>query len=168
MFYWELYDKNLNKTNIMIKEGEDIPKTLYHYTVNTWIINSKKELLLCKNSLNPSLYYPGFWCGISGNVLKGEKPIDTCLRSIYSNIGINISKKNIKKLDTRLRDPYQYIYETYLVIEDINIDDIRYNNSNISDVKWVDMVELNNMIENGEIAYVLISRIKEYIFPLMK
>ena len=167
MQYWELYDKDLNKTNIVIEEGDDIPKELYHYTVNIWIINSKKEILLVKNSLNPSLYYPGFWCSINDNVLKGEKPIDACLRSVYSNIGIKINKTNIKKLDTCLRDPYQYIYETYIITEDINIDDVKYRKLNISDVKWVDKVELNNMIENGEIAYVLIPRIKQYIFPLI-
>ena len=34
--------------------------------------------------------------------------------------------------------------------------------------KWIDLKELYNMIENGEISWVLISRIEEYVIPLMK
>ena len=37
-------------------------------------------------------------------------------------IGIKISNFDIKKIDTKLRDPYHYIYETYIVNKDIDME----------------------------------------------
>ena len=94
--------------------------------------------------------------------------MDTCIKTIYSKIGINVSISDIEKIDTRLRDPYHYIYETYIVNKDIDLNQICFIDNMAVQAKWVDLKELYNMIENGEISWVLISRIEEYVIPLMK
>ena len=43
---WDLYDKNYNITDMSIDSTETIPKGLYHLTVNIWIVNSNKQVLL--------------------------------------------------------------------------------------------------------------------------
>ena len=113
MSKWDLYDKNFNNTGIIINDTDEIPEDKYHYSINIWTLNSKKQLLLIRNTLNYNIHYPGFWNSINGNVLSGDTPIDTCIKSINSKIGIKISDVELKKVDTRLRDPYHYIYETY-------------------------------------------------------
>ena len=168
MSKWDLYDKEFNNTGIVIDETEEIPDGKYHYSVNIWILNSNKELLLVRNTLNYNIHYPGFWNSINGNVLSGEKPIDTCIKAIKSKIGIKVSKDDLNKVDTKLRDPYHYIYETYIVNKDININEICFVDGKAVQAKWIDLNELYNMIENGEIAWVLIPRIEEYVIPLMK
>ena len=165
---WDLYDSNLNKTDIIIDENGEIPDGLYHYSVNIWILNSKKQLLLIRNTLNYNKHYPGFWNSINGNVLSNENVLDTCIKSINSKIGINISKEELKKIDTKLRDPYHYIYETYIVNKDIDLSIIQFIDNTAVQAKWIDLNELYNMIENGEIAWVLIPRIEEYVIPIMK
>ena len=142
MSKWDLYDEKFNNTGIVIDDTAEIPDGKYHYSINAWILNSKKQLLLIRNTLNYNIHYPGFWSSINGNVLSGESPIDTCIKTIKAKIGIDVSKDEIQKVDTRLRDPYHYIYETYIINKEIN--------------------------ENGEIAWVLIQRIEEYVIPLMK
>jgi len=168
MSKWNLYDKNFNNTGIIINDTDEIPEDKYHYSVNIWILNSKKQLLLVRNTLNYNIHYPGFWNSINGNVLSGDTPIDTCIKSINSKIGIKISDVELKKVDTRLRDPYHYIYETYILYKDIDLNKICFNDNTAVQAKWIDLKELYNMIENGEIAWVLIPRIEEYIIPLMK
>ena len=168
MSKWNLYDKNFNNTGIIINDTDEIPEDKYHYSVNIWILNSKKQLLLVRNTLNYNIHYPGFWNSINGNVLSGDTPIDTCIKSINSKIGIKISNVELKKVDTRLRDPYHYIYETYILYKDINLNKICFNDNTAVQAKWIDLKELYNMIENGEIAWVLIPRIEEYVIPLMK
>ena len=155
MSKWDLYDNKFNNIGIVINDTDEIPDGMYHYSINTWILNSKQQLLLIRNTLNYNIHYPGFWNSINGNVLSGESPKDTCIRAINSKIGIRISNSDIKKIDTKLRDPYHYIYETYI------------DNTAVQ-AKWIDLKELYNMIENGEIAWVLIPRIEEYVIPLMK
>lgn len=168
MSKWNLYDKNFNNTGIIINDTDEIPEDKYHYSVNIWILNSKKQLLLVRNTLNYNIHYPGFWNSINGNVLSGDTPIDTCIKSINSKIGIKISDVELKKVDTRLRDPYHYIYETYILYKDIDLNKICFNDNTAVQAKWIDIKELYNMIENGEIAWVLIPRIEEYVIPLMK
>ena len=168
MSKWNLYDKNFNNTGIIINDTDEIPEDKYHYSVNIWILNSKKQLFLVRNTLNYNIHYPGFWNSINGNVLSGDTPIDTCIKSINSKIGIKISDVELKKVDTRLRDPYHYIYETYILYKDIDLNKICFNDNTAVQAKWIDLKELYNMIENGEIAWVLIPRIEEYVIPLMK
>ena len=164
----DLYDKNFNNTGIIINDTDEIPEDKYHYSINIWTLNSKKQLLLIRNTLNYNIHYPGFWNSINGNVLSGDTPIDTCIKSINSKIGIKISDVELKKVDTRLRDPYHYIYETYILYKDIDLNKICFNDNTAVQAKWIDLKELYNMIENGEIAWVLIPRIEEYVIPLMK
>lgn len=168
MSKWDLYDKNFNNTGIIINDTDEIPEDKYHYSINIWTLNSKKQLLLIRNTLNYNIHYPGFWNSINGNVLSGDTPIDTCIKSIDSKIGIKISDVELKKVDTRLRDPYHYIYETYILYKDIDLNKICFNDNTAVQAKWIDLKELYNMIENGEIAWVLIPRIEEYVIPLMK
>lgn len=168
MSKWDLYDKNFNNTGIIVNDTDEIPEDKYHYSINIWTLNSKKQLLLIRNTLNYNIHYPGFWNSINGNVLSGDTPIDTCIKSINSKIGIKISDVELKKVDTRLRDPYHYIYETYILYKDIDLNKICFNDNTAVQAKWIDLKELYNMIENGEIAWVLIPRIEEYVIPLMK
>ena len=168
MSKWDLYDDKFNNTGIIVDEIDEIPDGKYHYSINAWILNSKKQLLLIRNTLNYNIHYPGFWSSINGNVLSGENPVDTCIKTIYSKIGLNVSISDIVKIDTRLRDPYHYIYETYIVNKDIDLNQICFIDNMAVQAKWIDLKELYNMIENGEISWVLISRIEEYVIPLMK
>lgn len=168
MSKWDLYDENFNNTGIIINDTDEIPDGKYHYSINVWILNSNKQLLLIRNTLNYNIHYPGFWSSINGNVLSGEEPIDTGIKTIYSKIGIKISSSEMRKVDTKLRDPYHYIYETYIVNKDINLNEVCFVDNTAVQAKWIDLKELYNMIENGEIAWVLIPRIEEYVIPLMK
>ena len=149
---WDLYNHEFNNTGIVINSTDEIPNGMYHYTINVWLLNSKKQLLLIRNTLNYNIYYPGFWSNINGNVLSGEKSIETCIKTIYSKIGIQILESDL----------------TYVVDRDIDLNDIHFIDNSSVQAKWVDLKELYNMIENGEIAWVLVPRIEEYIIPLME
>ena len=151
MSKWDLYDDKFNNTGIIINDTDEIPDGNYHYSINAWILNSKKQLFLIRNPLNYNMHYPGFRSSINGNVLSGDLPIDTCVETINSKIGIEVSKSDIKKIDTKLRDPYHYIYETYIINKDIDLNEICFVDNTAVQAKWVDLKELYNMIENGEI-----------------
>lgn len=168
MSKWDLYDKNFKNTGIVIDEIDEIPDGKYHYSVNVWIINSKNQVLLIRNTLNHNIHYPGFWNSINGNVISTKLPIDACVKAVHDKIGLDYRNEDFIKIDTKLRDPYHYIYETYIVKKDINLNEIEFIDNTAVQAKWVDLNELYNMIENGEIAWVLIPRIEEYVIPEMK
>lgn len=168
MAKWDLYDKNFKKTSEVIDAHDEIEDGKYHFSVNLYIINSKKQLLLIRKSLNYNLHYPGFWNIINGNVISGESIDEACRNAVFSKIGINIQSNEFNKIDTKLRDPYHYIYETYVIYKDIDLKTIKFIDNIYVQAKWVDLQELYDMISNGEIAWVLVPRIEEYIVKLMK
>ena len=43
MEYWDLYDKERNKLNKIVKRGDKLQDDEYHIVINAWIRNSKNE-----------------------------------------------------------------------------------------------------------------------------
>lgn len=164
---WDLYNDKFQKTDKTILETENIPDGFYHYTLNIWIINNRKEILLFRNRLNNKLYYPGFWGCIDENVLFNETPIESCNRAVQYRFNNSLEFIEIDKIDTKIRNPYHYIYETYIIKTDmIEIRNIKFDKQ-YSQAKWVDKNELKNMIDNGEISQVIIPRIEKYVYPII-
>lgn len=167
---WDLYDSKFNKTGNIISEKnvDNIQDGLYHLTVNVWIFNSKKQILLLKKAMNYDLIYPGYWTGLNGNVLSGMNAIETVYKTVYEKIGIDTKQDKFIELGKDLRNPYHYIYNTFALFKNVELNSISLNEKYFSKAKWVDSVELENMISNGEIEYSLISRIEQYVMPILK
>lgn len=171
MTMWDLYDCNFKKTNKIYQEAnsDNIPDGLYHLTVNLWIINSKNEILMLKKALNFDLRYPGYWTSINGNVLAGDDSYNTIKSTVLKKIGIKLATdEKIIKLGENLRDPYHYIYETFVICKDLNLESLTIDEKYYSKVKWIKNDELRDMINNGEIEFPLIERIERYIFPFLQ
>ncbi len=164
---WDLYDKDLNIVK-SINEDESIPNDLYHLTINIWIINSKKQVLLLKKAINYDLRYPGCWTGLNGNVLESNTSLDTIPLVIKDKLNLDIELSNIKEVGLDFRDPHNYIYNTFIINEDIKEKKLVLNEEQYTKCKYVDYDELINMINNGEIEYPLIERIEKYLLPELK
>lgn len=69
MEYWDLYDKDKNKLNKIVKRGDYLSDDEYHLVVNAWIMNDKNELLISqrsakkKTSFNVGMYW---WFSFNG------------------------------------------------------------------------------------------------------
>lgn len=162
---WDLYNKNSELVGEVIDEtsNDDIPDGLYHMTVNCWVINSKKQVLLLKKKLNFNLRYPGLWTSINGNVKAGDTPLNCVIDTIKSKIGVDIDVKNLVDLGKEVRDPHHYIFNTFIVFVDLDLNQLKLNEEFVSKVKWADIMEIDNMINNGEMELPLVPRIEKYI-----
>lgn len=166
---WDLYDKNFKFVGKTIDENQndEIPDGLYHMTVNVWVINSQSQVLLLKKAMNFSLRYPGLWTSINGNVKSGETSIESVKDVVKQKIGILVDEKDIVELGIDTRDPHHYIFNTFVVYMDINLKEIKIDEEIISKVKWVDINELENMINNGEMELPLVPRIETYLKQIL-
>lgn len=158
---WDLYDDNLNNTHEKVYGSEDIPNGYYHLAFELWIINSKNELLLIKNSIDYSRRYPGSWMCVGGSLESGETYEEAIERIIDKKIGMKISTENKVVLDPVKRDPYKYAYITCVIHSDVDLNKVKFNDDNSIDIKFVNKKELEKMCENGEFAYYLISRLDQ-------
>ena len=168
MEIWELYDEKLVNTYKKISCKEEIPDGYYHLSIEVWIVNSKKELLLLKNATDYSIRYPGSWSCIGGNLRANESFDESIKRIIKEKIGIIFeSEEDVIIKPPVKRDPYKYAYMTCIICHDIDLSNVKFEDEMSSEAKFVDKNELFKMCKNGEVAYYLVSRIDNEIIKYL-
>ena len=55
MEFWQLYNKNGEKINKIVKRGDKLSDDEFHIVVNAWIKNDKGEFLITERSKNKSI-----------------------------------------------------------------------------------------------------------------
>lgn len=142
---WDVYDKNRVKTGRKHERGTPLPVGDYHLVVSIWIINSRQEILLAKR--HPDKHYPNMWECPGGSALAGENSLEAALREVKEEIGIDLSSCNGKlmKSDRRQND----FRDVWLFTHDFSIDDTVLQSEEVTDVKWVSIMELESMFNDG-------------------
>ena len=147
MEYWDLYDINKNKLNKIHLRGKELTPGEYFLAVNIWIINDKKEIILTQR--HPDKIWPLKWECTGGAVIAGEESYQGAIREVKEEIGIKLKTKG-KIIDTVVLKAY--IKDIYLFRENIEIKEVKLEKNSVINIKWVTIKELNQMIENGDIA----------------
>lgn len=147
MEYVDIYDEFKNNTGKKKVRHEILEDGEYTLGVQAIIINSKNQLLISKRSKLKKVY-PLMWECNGGQVLSGEEGKTAIIREIKEELGINLDEgilfKTIKK-EHKFKD-------LYLFYQDINIDDIKFVDDEVVDVKWVTINEYLEMFKNKEIV----------------
>ena len=144
----DIYDKNRIKTGKIIERKEDIPleKNELVLAVQCWIINNKNEILLTQRKNEKK--YGGMWEPTSGLVTSGENSIQGIKRELKEEIGVEIEDKDLKLLKTVIGE--RTIRDIYIINKNIDIGDIRFNDGEVINAKYVTAEELKKMIDDGE------------------
>lgn len=142
----DLYDENKNLTGEKIYKGQDVPKGRYYITVVVFIQNSKNEFLLQKRVKKKD----GKWATTGGHPVSGETSKQGIITEIKEELGIDIPEENIQLFKTiKTEDDFVDIY--YLK-EDIDINKIKIQKEEVSDVKWATINDIEKMIKEGEFS----------------
>lgn len=141
----DIYDKHCNRTEKSIVRGEKLKEGEYRLFVHMWLINSKGEILIQKRSEQVN-FAPGLWAVTGGGAIQGEDSVDAAYREVKEELGIDIHIKN--KPVTFVSD--NTIIDIYIIEYDKDIDNIKLQKEEVSDVKWVTVDELKLMIQKGE------------------
>jgi len=151
---WDIYDINRNKTGRFcerdvgpLKEGE------YHLVVHGWVINDKGEILLCQRA--PHKKHPLMWECSGGSVIAGENSIQGMIRELEEEIGLIANEKDAILLYTEARDDFHDICDVWLFRYNVSIDNLKFNDGEVIDAKWVTKEEFDNMFKNGSIVETL-------------
>lgn len=142
----DLYDENKKLTGEKIYKGQDVPKGRYYITVVVFIQNSKNEFLLQKRVKKKD----GKWATTGGHPVSGETSKQGIITEIKEELGIDIPEENIQLFKTiKTEDDFVDIY--YLK-EDIDINKIKIQKEEVSDVKWATINDIEKMIKEGEFS----------------
>lgn len=130
-------------------------KGLWHRGVYAFIVDKDFNVLLQKRSANKKLW-PNRWdVTVGGHVNAGEFGRQTLIRECKEELGIEISDDDIKYIITTTsrynKNGYvnNHYDECYLITKDVNIDDLKLQESEVSDIKYFPKEEVIKMIDNN-------------------
>lgn len=139
----DIYDESKNNTGKVKKRHEQLENGEYALGVQAIIINSDKQILISKRSYSKKIC-PLMWECNGGGVSSGEDGYDAIIREIKEELGVTLNNgilfKTIKK-EHEFKD-------LYLFNQDIDINDIKFTDNEVIDVKWVTIDEYLYMFDN--------------------
>lgn len=144
-----MYTGKIETRETCSKEG------LWHKAVCVFIINSKDQVLLQKRSANKKTW-PNMWdVTAGGNVLAGEFGFQAIMRECKEELGIRLSKNEITFIGSAISTNQKgniinhYFNEYYIANKEIDETKLELQESEVSDVKWMDKDEIIKRIHDN-------------------
>ena len=149
--YWDVYDRFRRKNGKVIKRDSDqwLQDGEYHIVVTGIIENANNQILISRRKDDKKLY-PGLWKCTGGSVQIEESSIQAIIREVYEEIGIELSQREGCLLGTVQRD--NYFRDVWKFKKNIKFSDIKFNDGELVDVKWVTIKEYEKLYKKGAIV----------------
>ena len=144
MEYRDLYDKDRNLTGKIIAKGEEIPNGYYIRVVVCFMENSEGKFLMQKRSELKD----GKWGTTGGHPKSGEDSLTGMHTEILEELGLDINKEELKLVTTEQDN--KIICDIYHLKKDIDLNDIIMQESEVADVKYLTLEEIEDLYEKGE------------------
>lgn len=154
----DILDESGMKTGI--QESRDIVhlKGLLHSEVTAFIYTESGKILVQKRSNNKKMYN-NCWSTTGGHVLAGETNEQALIREINEELGVNVSNSDIKYVltykssKTKGKVINNKFMNIYLVKISDNIDKFNIQNEELSDVKYISIEELEEIVNTRNENY---------------
>lgn len=155
----DVLDENGNKTGKIETRKEVHEKGLWHRIIVVSIIDRNGHLLMQQRSLNKDSN-PGKWdVSATGHVSSGQTSIEAAVREVSEELGIEINEKELKYILTyknsrQIKENYidKQIYDCYIVNkEEIDIKDIKIQESEVEQVRLCDINDFKELIANQKV-----------------
>lgn len=153
MELFDVVDKNRKKLGYTKVRGEKLEENEYNIGVEIWIFNENR-LLMTKRSLEKS--HPGEWEVPGGCSQSGEDSIDTLIREVTEEIGININKEDAQLIGTQLyKKQFVDIYKSDI---EIDLNNVVLQEGETDEAKFVTKKEFLSMVDKNEVVLSVYNR----------
>jgi len=159
----DIYNGDRQITGRTIVRGNKVNSGDYILVVHVWIINDHGELLIQKRQPWKKMY-PDIWdCAVAGAAQKGDDSANAAVREAKEELDIEL---NISKGRILFTDKFSFGFDDiWLVTQDIDIENIKLQQSEVAEAKWVTREKLGEMVEKGEfIEYYYIEKLLKMIY----
>lgn len=144
----DLYDIYRNLTGEQFYRGDPIPEGRYRLGVQVWIRNDDGKFLLSQR--HPCKKKPLKWEATGGAVDAGEDTLTAAVREVGEEIGVPLQKEQLTLIRTWLCDGIEFL-DTYLANWNGSIDELKFQENEVVDAKWVTYEEMEEMDARGEL-----------------
>jgi len=94
----DILDADGNYTGKSIMKSEAHKKGIYHPSIHVWFYTKNGEVLIQQRAINKDTH-PGLWdVSVAGHIGAGEDVVDSAIREVQEEIGLDITNKELHKL----------------------------------------------------------------------
>lgn len=150
--FWDIYDKNRNKTGRLAQRGVDkLKEGEYHIVVTAVILNSKNEILITQRASFKT--FPLMWECNGGSILAGETSLQGIIREVKEEVGVEFKEEGAVFLKTLERSCVPPDFkDIWIFRKDIKDEEITLPDGEAIDFKWVTIDEFETMYNNNKIV----------------
>lgn len=155
--YFDILDENGNKTGKTKLRSEVHRDGDWHKAVHIWIINNKGEILLQRRCATKDSHPNMLDISSAGHLSSGDNSIDGALRELKEELNIELKPEDlqfIKTLKRSSKDTETFINnefdDLYIVRADIKIEDMKYQEEEISEIMYVPYKQFKKMVNEHQ------------------
>ncbi len=148
MELWDVYDLHRRKTNRTWVRGEKLRAGDFHLVVHVCIFNSNGDMLIQQRQPFKE-GWPNMWdLTAGGSAIAGDTSQTAAQRELYEEIGLNLDFQQVRP---HLTINFEHGFDDiYLIEEDVELDSLTLQETEVQNVKWASKEEILAMIKNGE------------------
>ena len=174
----DVLNENGLKTGKVLSRNDVHKQGLWHRIIVVAIINEKNEILIQQRSANKDKN-PNMWdISVTGHLSSGQDSLSAATREISEEVSVSLGY-TVEVRDFRFMFSYRtqekinenYMdrqYHDFFILRKNGLkeEDIKIQESEVEKVKFVNVSELNNMIENKEVVErdALYKELMDYLF----
>lgn len=148
----DVYNRNKERTGkiILREKGASLNKGEFIISIAAWIINKEGKILMTQRNLDKEK--GGMWEPTAGLVRSGETSKEGVLRELKEEIGLELEEKDISLIKEVIEegDNLSFFRDIYLVNKEVSMEELKFNDGEVINAKYVTLSEFNNMIKNKE------------------
>jgi len=160
----DVLDENGIKTGEIVSRTEVHKRGLWHRAICVAIVNEKNQILMQQRSYKKDKN-AGMWdISVAGHISTGQDAISAAAREINEevsvNLGYNVEIKDFRYMlsfrkEQEIKEDYiERQFYDFFILRKVGLkeEDIKMQESEVEQIKFVDISELNKMIENKEVV----------------
>jgi len=156
MELFDAVDRHGNQLGFEIVRGQKNPEGIYHKVAQVFTFNQDNLLLITLR--HPDKVFGSLWEVTAGSVIKGESETQGAVRELEEETGIVISENDLKLIYTIIEN--DSIWYTYMVKTTVNEAEIRYQEGETVNHRWIDAKTFMSLVSEGSFPYPMIERMK--------
>jgi len=152
--YWDIYDRNRNKTGRVVERGQPMFEGEFHLAVHVWIRNRRGEWLISKRSPDKE-FFPGIWEACGGAALAGEDSLAAALREAKEELGLTLNPGTGRQFCNTIRyhrhpPAGSCMADVWLFDHDCSLEDVVLCPGETCDARWETAETIQTLMASGE------------------
>jgi len=162
----DVLDENGVKTGEVLTRKEVHKRELWHRAIAVAIVNEENQILMQQRSYNKDKN-AGMWdISVAGHISSGQDALTAASREINEevsvNLGFNVDIKEFRYMfsyrkEEMFKEDYieRQFYDFFILRKNgLKAEDIKIQESEVEQIKFVNISELNEMIESKTIVEI--------------